>query len=42
MTIQALHEVLEATGYLVNGQPAHGVHLGDAARGRYRTTEFSP
>ncbi len=42
MTIQALHEVLEATGYLVNGQPAHGVHLGDAARGRYRTRNFRP
>ena len=42
MTIQALHEVLEATGYLANGQPAHGVYLGNEARSRHRTRDFSP
>ncbi len=41
MTGQILHEVLEATGYLENGAPAHGVCLnGDARRRRTRT--FSP
>ena len=42
LTIQALHEILEATGYLAHGQPAHGVYLGDEARSRYRTRDFSP
>ena len=37
-----LHEVLEATGYLVNGQQAPGVHLDDDARRSYRGREFSP
>ena len=42
MTTQALHEVLEATGYLANGQPARGVYLGDEARSKHRTRDFSP
>ena len=42
MTIQPWHDVLEATGYLTNGKPAHGVHLGEDARGKYRTRDFRP
>ena len=42
MTIQTLHDVLEATGYLVNNQPAPGVCLGKEARDRCRAREFSP
>lgn len=42
MTTQALHEVLEATGYLANGQAAQGVYLGDEARSKHRTRNFSP
>ena len=42
MSNQALHEVLEATGYLVNGQRAHGVYLGEDARTKYHFREFSP
>ena len=42
MTAQALHDVLEATGYLANGQPAHGVLLDEEARSRHRTRDFSP
>ena len=42
MTIQPWHDVLEATGYLTNGKPAHGVHLDKDARGKYRTRDFRP
>ena len=43
MTIQPLHDVLEATGYLVNDQPAPGVCLGKEARDKCRRArEFSP
>ena len=42
MTAQALHEVLEATGYLSNGNPAHGVYLEEDARTKCRAREFSP
>ena len=42
MTIQTLHDVLEATGYLVNNQPAPGVCLGKKAHDRCRAREFSP
>ena len=43
MTEQPLLNVLEATGYLANGEPATpGVHLGEVARGKCRTREFSP
>ena len=42
MTEPILHEVLEATGYLASGQPAHGVYLSDEAEGMSRFREFSP
>ena len=42
MTEPILHEVLEATGYLASGLPAHGVYLSDQADGMYRFREFSP
>ena len=42
MTIQPGYDVLEATGYLTHGEPAHGVHLGEDARGKYRTRDFRP
>ncbi len=42
MTDQILHDVLEATGYLANGQPAHGVHLGEQVSGRDRIRDFVP
>ena len=42
MTAEALYDVLEATGYLANGEPAHGVLLDEEARGRHRTRDFSP
>ena len=37
-----LQDVLEATGYLAGGEPAHGVLLGDAARRGCRTRQFTP
>lgn len=37
-----LKGVLEATGYLADGQPAHGVLLGKKARDLHRTKEFVP
>ena len=42
MTIQPWHDVLEATGYLTNADPAHGVHLDEDARGKCRTRDFRP
>jgi len=42
MTIQPWRDVLEATGYLTNGKPAHGVHLDEDARGKYRIRDFCP
>ena len=42
MTEAILHEVLEATGYLASGRPAHGVYLSDEAEGKYRFRDFSP
>ena len=42
MTAHALHDVLEATGYLANGQPAPGVYLSEEERGRHRTRDFIP
>lgn len=42
MTIQPWHDVLEATGYLTSGGPAHGVHLDEDARGKCRTRDFRP
>ena len=37
-----LQDVLEATGYLAGGEPAHGVLLGDEARLGCRTRQFTP
>ena len=42
MIAEILRDVLEATGYLANGTPAHGLYLGEEAEGRYRTRNFSP
>ena len=42
MTGQLLNEVLEATGYLVDGQPAHGVRMGADAHAGDRTRSFRP
>ena len=42
MTAGAFHDVLEATGYLANGQPAHGVCLGEEVRARHRLRGFVP
>ena len=42
MTGQLLYEVLEATGYLADGQPAHGVRIGDDAHVGDRTRGFRP
>ena len=42
MIAQSLGQVLEATGYLDNGAPAHGVYLEDEARSRCQAREFKP
>ena len=42
MIAQSLGEVLEATGYLENGAPAHGVYLEDDARSRCQARDFEP
>ena len=42
MIAQSLSKVLEATGYLQNGEPAHGVYLEDDARTRCQAREFKP
>ena len=42
MTDQLLYEVLEATGYLVDGHPAHGVRMGADAHAGDRTRNFRP
>ena len=42
MTANALHDVLEATGYLTNGQPAPGVHLSEEDCGKHRARDFTP
>lgn len=42
MIAQSLHEVLEATGYLENGEPAPGVYLDHDARAKCQAREFSP
>ena len=42
MATDVLRDVLEATGYLENGAPAHGVQLGDEARSRCRSRDFAP
>ncbi len=42
MTDQLLDEVLEATGYLVDGHPAHGVQTGNDVHVGGRTRNFRP
>ena len=42
MATHVLRDVLEATGYLANGAPAHGVYLDDGARSRCRSRDFAP
>ena len=42
MTGQLLYEVLEATGYLADGQPAHGVRIGNDAHVGDRIRSFRP
>ena len=42
LTNQILHDVLEATGYLSDGRPEHGVCLGEETDGRHRAGDFSP
>ena len=42
MIAQSLRQVLEATGYLENGEPVHGVYLEDDARTRCKAREFEP
>ena len=42
MIAQSLREVLEATGYLENGEPAHGVYLGEDAHNKCQAREFTP
>ena len=42
MTSQILHDVLEATGYVANGKPAHGVCLGEEVSDRDRIRDFVP
>lgn len=41
-TSEPLREVLEATGYLNDGTPAHGVLIGPEARSQSRTRDFTP
>lgn len=42
MTEPILYEVLEATGYLSDGEPAHGVYLSADADGQPNFRDFSP
>ena len=42
MSDQLFHEVLEATGYLIGGQPAPGVTLGEEATANLRFRSFRP
>ncbi len=42
MTANALHDVLEATGYLTKGQPAPGVCLSEEECDRHRARDFIP
>ena len=42
MTVSDLYEVLEATGYLDDGKPAHGVYLSPEAGEQPRFRDFSP
>ena len=42
MTDRLLYEVLEATGYLVDGHPAHGVQIGNDVHVGDRSRNFRP
>lgn len=42
MESQVLSEVLEATGYMANGQPAPGVYLDEEAHAECKTRDFLP
>ncbi len=42
MVAHALSEVLEATSYIANGEPAHGVYLDEDARAKCQAREFLP
>jgi hypothetical protein len=42
MSYPALNRILEATGYLQDGSPAHGVKIGDEARRHRRGRSFAP
>ena len=42
MKTQVLSEVLEATGYMANGEPVPGVHLDEEAHARCQAREFLP
>ena len=42
MTGSILYEVLEATGYLADGEPAHGVYLNAEVGGQPRFRDFAP
>ena len=42
MATQALSEVLEATGYMANGEPAPGVYLDEQAHAECKTRDFLP
>jgi hypothetical protein len=42
MTLDPFRRVLEATGYLPEGQPGPGVHLGEDARRMRRGRSFAP
>ena len=42
MSMVTLQQVLAATGYLPDGQPAAGLHLGQDASSRRRNRNFSP
>lgn len=42
MTVSVLYEVLEATGYFIDGEPAHGVSLSENVGEQSRFRNFSP
>lgn len=42
MTGSILYEVLEATGYIADGEPAQGVYLNEEVAGQPKFREFSP
>ena len=42
MTVSVLYEVLEATGYFIDGEPAHGVSLSANGGEQSRFRNFSP